>query len=542
MFRLVMLAIVVMLGLSPLLTTDPALARPARRPEARTIETGLLPAAAAEARRDGPRVSVKDRYIVQLKENAGDPLRLAESLAGDDLVPTHVYRHVFTGFAARIGPKQLAALRRNPNVASIEPDRIARAAGELVTGVDRIDADLNTVADIDGFDERVDVDVAIIDSGLIHHPDLNFWVRANCSSSEPNDPFDRNGHGTHVAGTVGALDDGRGVVGVAPGVRLWGIKVLDSAGNGSFADIICGMDVAALHSRDQGIGIGDIEVANMSLTGTTTDNSACGGGSAFHNAACRVVAAGITLIAAAGNAASNANGFVPATYDEVITVSALADSDGQPGGFGQPTTAGPDDTFARFSNFGSDVDLAAPGVDIISTWNDGGFRSLNGTSMASPHVAGAAALYIAEHGEVGPAAVKSALLANRERFDIPNDPDPTAEGIVNVENNGSPPSDTTPPTVTITTPRAGATVKKGATIKLAASDDASGMSLVQVRYCPGTSCNFATGRLLGADTTAPYAVRWGRQPKNGTYTLVAQAFDHAGNAQPSTPVTVRVRN
>jgi len=554
-----------LVGLAPLLALDGVGAAAKRGRGPHEIETGRLPAAVT-ARGKGARPSVKDRYIVVLKNAVGDPLRVAKQLATDGVVPTHVYRHVFKGFAALIPPGRLAALKRDPNVVSVEPDRIVRLAAEvagLPTGVDRIDADLNTFAKIDDEDlPRVDVDVAVIDSGVGPHPDLNVYAEANCTTdASANDGY---GHGTAVAGVIGALDNGTGVVGVAPGARLWNIKAFDNNGVGEFSWIECGLDTVTAYAPGTGDPLGDIEVANGSFGGPSADPThtdyPCGAvDNTYHNSFCRAVEAGVTVVVAAGNNAQDAKGFIPAHFDEVITVSALADSDGKPGGTGPATSAGADDTFYRDpavavgtngagSNFGADIDLAAPGVDIRSTVpttggaccsDPSGYKSLPGTSIASPHVAGAAALYIAEHGRAGPAAVKDGLLAQAEHFElgIPGDPDGMAEGVVHV---GTP--DTTPPEVSIISPTGGARVKKGATIKLFATDTQSGVKSVAVRYCKGTACNFANGKLIGTDTTSPYTVKWGKQPKNGTYTLLAQATDKAGNTKLSDPVTVRVKN
>lgn len=339
----------------------------------------------------------------------------------------HVYGHALTGYSARMSPTAAARLAKDPRVASVQADGVVSIAAQtLPTGIDRVDAELSPTAAINGVDTRVDVDVAVIDTGIdLTHPDLNVYTAGakNCSTGQSAN--DGNGHGTHVAGTIGALDDTVGVVGVAPGARLWPVRVLNNSGSGSFADIICGVDYVTAHASE-------IEVANMSLGGSGTDGSC--GSAALHQAICNSVAAGVTYAVAAGNSASNANSFVPATYAEVITVSALADFNGQPGGGAAATCRSDvDDTFADFSNFGSDVDLIAPGVCILSTWKGGGYNTISGTSMASPHVAGGAALYKATHPTASPSAVKSALqAAGNLNWFTNTDPDGFPDRLLNV--------------------------------------------------------------------------------------------------------------
>jgi subtilisin family serine protease len=271
-----------------------------------------------------------------------------------------------------------------------------------------------------------EIDVAVIDTGIDgDHPDLNVQGGENFSTGKSWN--DGHGHGTHVAGTIGALDNNFGVVGVAPGVNLHAVRVLNNAGSGWVSDIIAGINWVA----DPKNGI---EVANMSLGGSGNGNSPCYGTDTYRNAICAAVDAGVTIVVAAGNSDADADNFRPATYDEVITVSALADFDGLPNGLGNPTCRNDaDDTFANFSNYGSDVDIIAPGVCIESTWKDGGYNTISGTSMASPHVAGAAALYLSHYSNQDPGQVASALTSHgNDKWTMDPNTDSTKEPLLDV--------------------------------------------------------------------------------------------------------------
>jgi subtilisin family serine protease len=255
--------------------------------------------------------------------------------------------------------------------------------------------------------------VAIIDTGIAEHADLPSLTDGyNCSSGPPHRWQDGNGHGTHVAGTVAAKG---AIVGVAPDAPLYAVRVLNNNGSGSWSDVICGIDWVTANSVGNR---GPISVANMSLGGSGTAGTSCASNS-MRQAICKSVDKGVTYVTSAGNSAADAKGFVPAAYPETITVAAIADFDGEPDGQGSPTCrTDVDDTHANFSNYGTaepgepgHVDITAPGVCITSTWHDGGYRTISGTSMSGPHVAGAAALYLSSAASTArsPATVRAEL-------------------------------------------------------------------------------------------------------------------------------------
>ncbi len=391
---------------------------------AATLAAGSLSASAAPAS-PAPYIVVLDDSADARAVATGQAQRLGFDVG-------HVYTSALQGYSATMTPAVAAALEASPGVRWVQQDKpVSIAAQSTPTGINRANADASPTAKINGADERVNVDVAVIDTGAdLSHPDLNIYRAGakNCSIGAVS-ANDLHGHGTHVSGTVGAIDDGKGVVGMAPGARIWPVKVLTDAGTGMNSDVICGIDYVTANASK-------IEVANMSLGGSGTDDQNCGASNndAMHAAICRSVDAGVTYVVAAGNDSEDAKNFTPAAYDEVITVSALADFNGQPGG-GAPSTcrADVDDTFANFSNYGADVDIIAPGVCINSTWMLGGYNTISGTSMASPHVAGGAALYKATHPTASPAAVKSALQSSGT-FDWNNtdDGDATKERLLDV--------------------------------------------------------------------------------------------------------------
>ena len=369
-------------------------------------------------------------YVVMLDKTAqvGTSMLKAESSYGASV--DNVYHSAINGYSAQMTPAEAKALAATSGVLSVTRNRrFTIDAQRLPTGVHRISAQTRRPrANLKP--RHVNADVAVIDTGVdLDHPDLNVYQAGahNCTATELN-ANDANGHGTHVAGTIGALDNRIGVVGVAPGARIWPVRVFGPSGAGSLADVICGVDYVTAHANQ-------IEVANMSLSSIGgRDDHNCGRtfGDPLHRAICASVRAGVTYVVAAGNMSENASLETPSAYDEVITVSAMADFNGRPGG-GAKATCRPDrdDTFADFSNFGSDVDLTAPGVCIRSTWKNGKYGTLSGTSMASPHVAGAAARYLARHPAASPSQVRQALVAaGTSNWNGGDDPDGTHEPLV----------------------------------------------------------------------------------------------------------------
>lgn len=343
----------------------------------------------------------RDRYIVVLNTGGGMP----EDVAADVALRTngrvgYIYGNALRGFSITMPRAALASISRDPRVAYVEEDRpVSIVVQTIPTGLDRIDqpgTGGTSGAYIDGNDDyRVDVDVAVLDTGIDRqHADLNVIAGTNCMKTtgggppwarnyycdDSEDGDDDHYHGTHVAGTIAAIDNSIGVVGVAPGARLHAVKVLDSSGSGYTSGIIAGIDWVVQQ--------GNIEIINMSLGGSGVSQS-------YADAIDNAVANGVVVVVAAGNNDADASNYSPAFVPSAITVSALADFDGVAGGLGSITCrSDQDDTLADFSNWGSVIDIAAPGVCILSTFpiEKGSYGTISGTSMAAPHVAGAAAL------------------------------------------------------------------------------------------------------------------------------------------------------
>ena len=238
---------------------------------------------------------------------------------------------------------------------------------------------------------QVDVDIAILDTGIsLTHPDLNVYRNVSLVENIAIGDDDQ-GHGSHVAGVAAAKNNEIGVVGMAPGARLWAVKVCDADGACKISDQIKGIDYIIKHADE-------IDVLNLSLENPNSP--------ALNRIIDEAVKIGITVVAAAGNYGKDASLTTPANNPNIITVSAIGDSDGKCGAEGPPLKGKrgeiTDDSFAYFSNFGPVVKMAAPGVDVFSTYNGSGYAVDSGTSMAAPYVAGAAALYKSEFPDASP--------------------------------------------------------------------------------------------------------------------------------------------
>lgn len=347
------------------------------------------PAAPAAATSDAPLIgsSTAERFIVVMDEAGSKAdLRAAKADARTDgAVVEHTYQSVVDGFVADLTPESLDALRANPDVAYIEADQpvTATATQSPVTwGLDRIDQRSLPLSGSYTYNQTGSgVTAYIIDTGIrAAHADFGGRVTSGYTAiNDGRGTEDCNGHGTHVAGTVGGA-----TYGVAKGVRLVPVRVLDCAGSGTTAGVIAGVDwVTSNHAA------GAPAVANMSLGGgisTTLDN-----------AVARSIADGVSYAVAAGNdSGANACNTSPSRVANALTV-------------GSTTTT---DARSSFSNIGSCLDLFAPGSGITSAWytSNTATNTISGTSMATPHVAGAAALYLQTNPSATPATVSSYLI------------------------------------------------------------------------------------------------------------------------------------
>ncbi|KXX67383.1 S8 family peptidase [Flammeovirga sp. SJP92] len=332
-------------------------------------------------------LQVEDNYVVMLKQDLSSARTKnisfsqrqvimkgeAEAFVSEFSLPSssinRVYGGVFNGFSLKISSQAiLNSMKNDPRVLSIEKDQIFTLAKPTVGGVSTSSTQSTPwgITRIGGSVAYTGSNVAyVMDTGIdLDHPDLNveesLGFNAFTWGRDSRSLDDGNGHGTHVAGTIAALDNGFGVIGVAAGAKVVPVKVLNSRGSGSYSGIIAAIDFIGANGQP-----GD--VANLSLGG--------GANSTLDQAVVRAAAfSGVKFILAAGNESQNANNVSPARANgsNVYTISA----------------SDINDNFAYFSNYGSPVDWCAPGVNILSTTPNGTYSSFSGTSMAAPHAAG----------------------------------------------------------------------------------------------------------------------------------------------------------
>jgi Subtilase family/Bacterial Ig domain/Peptidase inhibitor I9 len=452
---------------------------------------------------------VRGRYLVLLRDTRDlDATVLAlQGVGGGRL--RHIYRNGARGFAIETSEAGARALAMDPDVASVEEDGVVHVAGaQSLTasdswGLDRIDQRLSTVGDVSSYDgiyryaaDGTGVHVYVVDTG-IRTTHVEFAGRATAAHDvigDGNGDGDCYGHGTHVAGTVGG-----GRFGVAKNVNLYSVRVLGCDGYGSYSGVAEGIDwITGNHVKPA--------VISMSIGG---------GASETVDAAIRAaIAAGITFVGAAGNDNEDSCLHLMGGVPEALVIGA----------------SGSTDVRESYSNYGACVDMFAPGGSITSAYagDDSSSATMSGTSMATPHVAGAAALYLQGKPGASPAQVAAAITRNATR------------GVVRDAGTGSPNrllftaafGDTAAPAITLTGPLQGAAVRGRATVTASAQDD---VEIDKVVFSAGNT-------QLGSDSIAPYSIEWNTAAlPDGPYSIVAIAYDAAGNSA-SARVSVTVRN
>jgi aqualysin 1 len=380
------------------------------------------PLFAAVSGNSGPEV-IPGQYIIVFNQDVRDvPGRARQLAAAHGGSLRFVYEHALKGFAAQLPDAAVAALARNPNVAYVEQDQVVHAfetQSNATWGLDRSDQRALPLSGTYTYTPTgAGVTVYIIDTGIrFDHSEFGGQAVSGYDAVDGGSADDCNGHGTHVAGTVGGT-----TYGVAKDVQLVAVRVLNCAGSGTTSGVIAGIDwVTAEHQ------VGAPAAANMSLGG--------GASTALDDAVRRSITDGVSYAIAAGNSSANACNYSPARVAEAITIGATTSSDAR----------------ASYSNYGSCLDLFAPGSSITSAWHTSATatNTISGTSMATPHVAGVAALYLQNNSTATPAAVASAIVsaATSDKVTSPGtgSPNKLLYAPLTADDGGAPPPPPPPP-------------------------------------------------------------------------------------------------
>ena len=387
--------------------------------------------------------AIPGRYIVVLNDKEKPKDVSQEHAQKHGAKVKQVFENALNGYAAEIPADKLDKVKADKRVAHVEEDTIMEAfqssSRQTPTGYERSGANQSPTSKAAAQGTSLGIDVAVLDTGIdLDHPDLLTNVKDGTDCIQPGTPADDdNGHGSHVAGTIGAKPNTtNGVVGIATGTPVHAVKVLNSSGSGSLSSVLCGIDWVTGKNTDKNSDgtdnkTNDIEVVNMSLGGSGSDSTVdsncltpASAKDSYHEAICRSVKSGATYVVAAGNGSTNFSATRPATYKEVLTVANEADYDGVPGSkyTSSKCTSDSDNTARDTSNYTTTGTgtaatedrghlISAPGTCIKSTHKDGGYALMTGTSMASPHVAGAAALIVYKNPGIAPEQVKQQLMS-----------------------------------------------------------------------------------------------------------------------------------